>query len=547
MEQPEVCTPAAYEEKLNSMQPKYALTAGLSNNMVTKMVRAALEYELAEYNFAAVQIHFPSDQEQYLEARKRLAFDEFLLFIMGLKQLKEQNAADKNHYRMKEVWKTEEVMENLPYQLTGAQKNVWYEIEQDLRGEKLMTRLVQGDVGSGKTIVAFLAMIMTAENGYQSAIMVPTEVLARQHYEALTKLLEENELLEQYRPVLLTGSNTAKEKRQIYEAIASGATRMIVGTHALIQEKVTYESLGLVITDEQHRFGVRQREEFSSKGHKPNILVMSATPIPRTLGIILYGDLDISIIDELPAQRLPIKNCVVDTNYRNKAYRFIEKQVQEGHQVYVICPMVEESEGMDGENVIDYAERLRHELSSSVTVGILHGKMKPKEKNEIMEAFSENRIQVLVSTTVVEVGVNVPNATVMMVENAERFGLAQLHQLRGRVGRGQWQSYCIFIHGKNQAEKSKRLQILNKSNDGFYIAQEDLKLRGPGDLFGIRQSGDLNFEIADIFRDASILKKASDAAGYILSLDGTLELPQHRLLKEKLEEYAGRQIEDPGL
>lgn len=438
-------------------------------------------------------------------------------------------------------------MENLPYQLTGAQKNVWYEIEQDLRGEKLMTRLVQGDVGSGKTIVAFLAMIMTAENGYQSAIMVPTEVLARQHYEALTKLLEENELLEQYRPVLLTGSNTAKEKRQIYEAIASGATRMIVGTHALIQEKVTYESLGLVITDEQHRFGVRQREEFSSKGQKPNILVMSATPIPRTLGIILYGDLDISIIDELPAQRLPIKNCVVDTNYRNKAYRFIEKQVQEGHQVYVICPMVEESEGMDGENVIDYAERLRHELSSSVTVGILHGKMKPKEKNEIMEAFSENRIQVLVSTTVVEVGVNVPNATVMMVENAERFGLAQLHQLRGRVGRGQWQSYCIFIHGKNQAEKSKRLQILNKSNDGFYIAQEDLKLRGPGDLFGVRQSGDLNFEIADIFRDASILKKASDAAGYILSLDGTLELPQHRLLKEKLEEYAGRQIENPGL
>ena len=351
--------------------------------------------------------------------------------------------------------------------------------------------LVNANVGSGKTIVAFLAMIMTAENGYQSAIMVPTEVLAKQHYEALTKLLEENGLLEQYQPVFLTGSNTAKEKRQIYEAIASGETRMIVGTHALIQEKVIYESLGLVITDEQHRFGVRQREDFSSKGQKPNI--MSATPIPRTLGIILYGDLDISIIDELPAQRLPIKNCVVDTNYREKAYRFIERQVQEGRQVYVICPMVEESEGMDGENVIDYAERLRHELPSSITVGILHGKMKPKEKNEIMEAFSENRIQVLVSTTVVEVGVNVPNATVMMVENAERFGLAQLHQLRGRVGRGQWQSYCIFIHGKNQAEKSKRLQILNKSNDGFYIAQEDLKLRGPGDLFGVRQSGDLIF------------------------------------------------------
>lgn len=563
LDQPEIYTLAAYEEKLNSMQPKYALTSGLTNHMVTKMVKSALEQmdlsmdylpeeirmecELAEYNFAAVQIHFPTNQENYLEARKRLAFDEFLLFILGLRQLKEQTAADKNEYRMKEVWKTEEVIENLPYRLTRAQQSVWYEIEQDLKGEKLMTHLVQGDVGSGKTIVAFLAMIMTAENGYQSAIMVPTEVLARQHYEALTKLLKENDLYEQYQPVLLTGSNTAKEKREIYEKIASGQARMIIGTHALIQEKVQYESLGLVITDEQHRFGVRQREAFSSKGRKPNILVMSATPIPRTLGIILYGDLDISIIDELPAQRLPIKNCVVDTNYRQKAYRFIEKQAEQGHQTYVICPMVEESEGMEGENVVDYAERLRQELPSSITVGILHGKMKPKEKNEIMEAFSRNEIQVLVSTTVVEVGVNVPNATVMMVENAERFGLAQLHQLRGRVGRGEWQSYCIFIHGQNQAEKSKRLQILNRSNDGFYIAQEDLKLRGPGDLFGIRQSGDLNFEIADIFRDAQILKKASDAAEYLLSLDPELELSQHQKLKEKLQEYAGRQIQDPGL
>lgn len=563
LDQPEIYTLAAYEEKLNSMQPKYALTSGLTNHMVTKMVKSALEQmdlsmdylpeeirmecELAEYNFAAVQIHFPTNQENYLEARKRLAFDEFLLFILGLRQLKEQTAADKNEYRMKEVWKTEEVIENLPYRLTRAQQSVWYEIEQDLKGEKLMTRLVQGDVGSGKTIVAFLAMIMTAENDYQSAIMVPTEVLARQHYEALAKLLKENDLYEQYQPVLLTGSNTAKEKREIYEKIASGQARMIIGTHALIQEKVQYESLGLVITDEQHRFGVRQREAFSSKGRKPNVLVMSATPIPRTLGIILYGDLDISIIDELPAQRLPIKNCVVDTNYRQKAYRFIEKQAEQGHQTYVICPMVEESEGMEGENVVDYAERLRQELPASITVGILHGKMKPKEKNEIMEAFSRNEIQVLVSTTVVEVGVNVPNATVMMVENAERFGLAQLHQLRGRVGRGEWQSYCIFIHGQNQAEKSKRLQILNKSNDGFYIAQEDLKLRGPGDLFGIRQSGDLNFEIADIFRDAQILKKASDAAEYLLSLDPELELSQHQKLKEKLLEYAGRQIQDPAL
>lgn len=563
MEHPEIYTPAAYEQKQDSMQPIYGLTAGLTNNLVIKMMHEVLEQmeltqdylpedirireELAEYNFAVEQIHFPKSQESYLTARNRLAFDEFFLFILALQHLKEKTGTEENHYRMKEVWKTEEVMETLPYQLTRAQQNVWYEIERDLKGERLMARLVQGDVGSGKTIIAFLAMIMAAENGYQSAVMVPTEVLARQHYEALTKLLEENQLLEEYRPVLLTGSNTAKEKRLLYEQIASGRARMIVGTHALIQEKVEYESLSLVITDEQHRFGVRQREMFSSKGVKPNILVMSATPIPRTLGIILYGDLDISIIDELPARRLPIKNCVVDTGYRPRAYRFIENQVKEGRQVYVICPMVEESEGMEGENVTDYAKTLRQVLSPSVTVGILHGQMKPKEKNQVMEAFAAGEIHVLVSTTVVEVGVNVPNATVMMVENAERFGLAQLHQLRGRVGRGEHQSYCIFVHGKDQAEKSKRLQILNKSNDGFYIAQEDLKLRGPGDLFGVKQSGVLEFGIADIFRDASVMKAASEAADEILSLDFELELPQNQRLKERLQQYTSRQIDDLGL
>ena len=410
-----------------------------------------------------------------------------------------------------------------------------------------MSRLVQGDVGSGKTIIAFLAMIMAAENGYQSAIMVPTEVLAKQHYESLLQLLKENGLQEVYSPVMLTGSNTAKEKRLLYEKIASGETMMIVGTHALIQEKVVYKNLSLVITDEQHRFGVRQREAFSTKGEKPNVLVMSATPIPRTLGIILYGDLDISVIDELPAQRLPIKNCVVDTSYRPKAYRFIENQVKEGHQVYVICPMVEESEGLEAENVIDYAEKLRKNLENDIRIGILHGQMKPKEKNSIMEAFSSNEIQVLVSTTVVEVGVNVPNATVMMVENAERFGLAQLHQLRGRVGRGSSQSYCIFIHGQDKAEQSRRLQILKESNDGFYIAGEDLKLRGPGDLFGVKQSGILEFAIADIFRDADIMKKASEAAGEILELDFDLELPQNQGLKRMLQQYSSRQIDDIGL
>lgn len=563
IEQPEIYTPAAYEQKLHSMQPIYSLTAGLTNQMITKMVREVLENldlnrdylpeelrvrnGLAEYNFAIQQIHFPKDQDTFITARKRLSFDEFLFFILALQKLKEKNVTEVNHYRMKEVWKTEEVIESLPYQLTNAQKNVWYEIENDLKGEKLMARLVQGDVGSGKTIIAFLAMIMAAENGYQSAIMVPTEVLAKQHYESLLQLLKENGLQEVYSPVMLTGSNTAKEKRLLYEKIASGETMMIVGTHALIQEKVVYKNLSLVITDEQHRFGVRQREAFSTKGEKPNVLVMSATPIPRTLGIILYGDLDISVIDELPAQRLPIKNCVVDTSYRPKAYRFIENQVKEGHQVYVICPMVEESEGLEAENVIDYAEKLRKNIENDIRIGILHGQMKPKEKNSIMEAFSSNEIQVLVSTTVVEVGVNVPNATVMMVENAERFGLAQLHQLRGRVGRGSSQSYCIFIHGQDKAEQSRRLQILKESNDGFYIAGEDLKLRGPGDLFGVKQSGILEFAIADIFRDADIMKKASEAAGEILELDFDLELPQNQGLKRMLQQYSSRQIDDIGL
>lgn len=563
MEHPEIFSPAAYEQKLHTMQPMYRLTAGLTNHMLIKMTREALEQldlsadylpedirvrlQLAEYNFALNQIHFPRNRENYQAARRRLVFDEFLLFLLVLQRMRGKKETEKNDYRMKKVWKTEEMIESLPYRLTRAQQRVWDEIEQDLQSEHLMTRLVQGDVGSGKTILAFLAMVMTVENGYQSALMVPTEVLARQHYEALETLLREHQLLEKYHPVLLTGSCSVREKKLIYERISRGESKIIVGTHALIQEKAEYHNLALVITDEQHRFGVRQRETFSSKGKKPNVLVMSATPIPRTLGIILYGDLDISVVDELPAKRLPIKNCVVDTTYRPKAYRFIEKQTEEGHQVYVICPMVEESEGMIGENVVDYAAKLRSVLPKTIQIEILHGQMKAKDKNEIMERFAKNEIQVLVSTTVVEVGVNVPNATVMMVENAERFGLAQLHQLRGRVGRGEDQSYCIFVHGQNQAEKSERLQILKRSNDGFYIAGEDLKLRGPGDLLGVRQSGDLAFILADVFRDADLLQQASEVSAEILALDGLLELPQHRLLKEKLDQYNKRQIEDIGL
>ena len=549
MEHPEIFTPAAYEEILHSLQPVYGLTAGLSNKTIVKVLHQLLKqqslkseylpeeirekYQLSDINYALRTIHFPKNMDELLVSRKRLVFDEFLFFILSVQLLKEKTEEAVNLFPIKKTWTTEQVIENLPYRLTSAQLNTWHEIERDLSGQSLMSRLVQGDVGSGKTILAFLAMILTFENGYQSALMVPTEVLARQHFEAFQTLAREQGL--DIPAVLLTGSNTAKEKRLIYEKIREGKTSVIIGTHALIQEAVQYRDLALVIIDEQHRFGVKQREALATRGNPPNILVMSATPIPRTLAIILYGDLDISVIDELPARRLPIKNCVVDTSYRPKAYRFIERQIREGRQAYVICPMVEESEGMEAENVLDYTKKLKDALPEDISVEFLHGKMKPKEKNRIMEEFAAGSIQVLVSTTVVEVGVNVPNATVMMKENAERFGLAQLHQLRGRVGRGEHQSYCIFIQGSQESTTSKRLEILGKSNDGFYIAGEDLKLRGPGDLFGIRQSGLMEFRIGDIYNDANILKTASEAAAQLLALDPDLSLEQNRLLKEQLD------------
>ena len=553
MEHPEIFTPEKYGEMLHTLYPVYGLTKGLTNKLVVKTMHQALEekevvqeylpedfrshYHLAEYNFAV--------SENMLLGRRRLVFDEFLFFILAVRMMKEKTQDTASHFTIKPVWETENVIENLPYPLTNAQRRVWGEIERDMTSHTLMSRLVQGDVGSGKTIIAFLAMILAAANGYQSALMVPTEVLAAQHFKALKELLEEQGL--NYEPVLLTGSCTAKEKRIIYEQISSGQVKMVVGTHALIQEKVVYENLALVVTDEQHRFGVNQRDDLSKKGEKPHVLVMSATPIPRTLAIILYGDLDISVIDELPARRLPIKNCVVDISYRPKAYAFMEREIQAGRQVYVICPMVEESEGLEAENVLDYAERLRNIMPPAIRIEPLHGRMKPAQKNKIMSAFASGEIQILVSTTVVEVGVNVPNATVMMVENAERFGLAQLHQLRGRVGRGEHQSYCIFMQGQDAQETKERLEILVKSNDGFEIAGEDLKLRGPGDLFGIRQSGDMEFALADIYQDAQVLKEASEAGGAILTLDPDLSLEQHRRLRERLLDYAKERLELPGL
>ena len=553
MEQPEIFTPEAYEAVRDSMQPIYGQTKGLGNKAIVRAVAQALEqrqlereylppslrekYELAEYNYAIEHIHFPSSRQELLFARKRLVFDEFFFFLLAVRRLKEKRQDCRSSFVMSHASQVDQLIEDLPYSLTEAQNKVLKEVSRDLESGLVMNRLIQGDVGSGKTIIAVLALLQTACNGFQGALMAPTEVLARQHFESITGLFKTYNI--EKTAVLVTGSMTAKEKRTAYEKIASHEADIIVGTHALIQEKVHYHRLGLVITDEQHRFGVGQREALGSKGQEngslPHVLVMSATPIPRTLAIILYGDLDISVIDQMPANRLPIKNCVVNTGYRERAYQFIAREVAAGRQAYVICPMVEASEMIEAENVLDYTKLLRQKLPETITVEYLHGKMKGKEKNQIMERFAAGEIQVLVSTTVVEVGVNVPNATVMMIENAERFGLAQLHQLRGRVGRGSHQSYCIMVNCSDQEGTQERLDILNRSNDGFYIASEDLKLRGPGDFFGIRQSGDMEFKLADIYTDAGLLKTVSEEVNRILDEDPTLEGEEYAALKERLE------------
>lgn len=545
IEQPKIFGIAEYNKKKGEMQPVYPLVSGLTNNMVQKAVKQALKlveteeflpekirnkYGLEGLQQAIEHIHYPTDKNQLYSARKRLIFDEFFMFIYNIRNLKDKNTEIHNRHILEEPKEVKTLINNLPYELTNAQKRTWEEIKRDISSTKVMNRLIQGDVGSGKTIIAFFALITAALNNGQGAMMAPTEVLARQHYDNLIELIKEHNI--NVNPVVLVGSMTAKEKRDAYKVIESGDADIIIGTHALIQEKVNYNNLTMVVTDEQHRFGVRQREAISEKGEHPHIMVMSATPIPRTLAIIMYGDLDISVIDELPANRLPIANCVVGTDYRPNAYDFMTKQIAKGRQVYVICPTVEYSEAVEGENVIEYAEKLKRIMPVSVNIEFLHGRMKPAEKNEIMDRFANNQIQILVSTTVVEVGVNVPNATVMMVENAERFGLAQLHQLRGRVGRGKYQSYCIFINGSGKKEALERLNILCKSNDGFLIANEDLKLRGPGDFFGVRQSGDFEFRLGDIMNDANILKQASEAVELILNEEVEISDKQRKIIIE---------------
>lgn len=521
--QPEILTEAEYRRKTEVLQPIYRLTKGVTSNLLRKSIKEVLvevtsgidylpqsikkDNSLISLKDALQEIHFPKSYETLIEARRRLVFDEFFLFALSIDRLKQGREKTRSSFAVEKLSTTVDFISSLPFSLTNAQQKVWKEIEDDLLSGLRMNRLVQGDVGSGKTMLAILACLLMAKNGYQSSVMVPTEVLARQHFESFSTMLENYGI----RVVLLTGSIKGRERKETLSKIENNEADVIIGTHALIQEKVVYDKLALVITDEQHRFGVKQREKLAGKGIEPHIMVMSATPIPRTLAVILYGDLDISIVNELPADRLPIKNCVVDEDYRITAYKFILSEVNKGHQAYIICPMVEKSEENDElSDVISYTEELTSLIGNKVCVKYLHGKMKNDEKNQIMEEFSNGRIDILISTTVVEVGVNVPNATVMMIENSDRFGLASLHQLRGRIGRGNAQSYCIFMSGNTSKEAMERLNILNKSNDGFKIAEEDMKLRGPGDVFGIRQSGEMAFNLGDIIGDADILKITSE-------------------------------------
>lgn len=522
MEMPEYYKISAYENMRQEMQPVYPLTHGLSNKTFQKAVMSAREAifrikdylpesvfrdnGLMELSEAYDNIHFPMNETLLKNAVKRLAFDEFYRFLYDMNTLKKENIGQDNTHKIIQGKAVAEFVDTLPYKLTRGQAEAIEDILSDMAGDSVMNRLVQGDVGSGKTIVAATALFAAVREGFQGVLMVPTEVLAKQHYEEFIRLFEKYNIKVAY----LVGSLSVKEKRRVLEDIKNGDADILIGTHAVIEDKVEFENLGLVVTDEQHRFGVNQRRKLANKGSFPHVLVMSATPIPRTLAIIMYGDLDISVISELPKGRKPIKNCVVGTDYRASAYKFIAGQVAEKNQAYVICPMVNESDTLDITNVVAYTDTLRANLPSEVVVEMLHGQMNVAEKNRIMEEFLAGKIDLLVSTTVIEVGINNPNATVMMVENAERFGLAQLHQLRGRVGRGNKQSYCIFINGKESKETMERLQVLENSNDGFFIAGEDLKLRGPGDFFGIRQSGETLFVLADIYNHADMLKLAQD-------------------------------------
>ncbi|MEY8388659.1 ATP-dependent DNA helicase RecG [Oscillospiraceae bacterium 38-13] len=530
-----IVEPEGRGETTGRIVPVYPLTAGVSQTVLSRSIRQGLdacadilpdvlpdeirrEHQLCRIGYAYENIHFPESAEALDLARRRLAFEELFLFTIGLRRLR----------RRRETVETEPFQEvdmgafygALPFTLTGAQRRCVEEALADMRAPRPMNRLCQGDVGSGKTIVAAACAYFCVKNDRQAALMAPTEILARQHYEGLAPLLEPLGL----RCALLTGAASAKEKRTLSAALAEGEIDFIMGTHALISGGVEYRRLGLVVTDEQHRFGVFQRAALAGKGHHPHTLVMSATPIPRTLALILYGDLDVSVIDQLPPGRKPIQTSFVDSSYHPRIYRFLRKLVGEGRQVYIVCPQISENEeGDDRKAVTEYAAQLAKEVFPDLRVACVHGKMKAKEKEAVMDAFVRGETDILVSTTVVEVGVDVPNAAVMVVENAERFGLSQLHQLRGRVGRGEHASYCVLISDNRNEETQQRLKVMTRTADGFRIAEEDLRLRGPGDFFGVRQHGLPGLRVADIGCDTLLLREAQEAADALLARDPELE------------------------
>ena len=539
---------ATFGAATGRIMPLYALTAGLSQKNLQNAVRYSLDkcgdvlpdvmpedvvkrFELCRARFAYENIHFPTDMQSLEIARKRLIFEELFVLAAAMKQLRIRRV-EKNG-RILEEQNLDEFYGMLKFEPTGAQKRAIDEAARDMLSPKPMSRLIQGDVGSGKTLVAAACCTITWQSGCQSAFMAPTEILARQHFSTLSELLEPMGM----RVGLLTGSLTAKQKREVYNALKLGEIDIIIGTHALISEDVQFYDLALVITDEQHRFGVNQRSLLSEKGDSPHVLVMSATPIPRTLALMIYGDLDVSIIDEMPPGRQEIETFVVGEQHRKRVYGFVEKLVSEGRQVYVICPMVEENEEFDEnlKSAEQHFEALQKQVFPNLKVNLVHGKMRVKEKDAAMKAFTDGEADILVATTVVEVGVDVPNAALIVIENADRFGLSQLHQLRGRVGRGAHQSYCVLFGSSAGDVSRERLEIMTKTNDGFKIAEEDLKLRGPGDFFGSRQHGLPEMRIANLASDINILSQAQNAAEQVLHADTELNLPENRKLKEQIE------------
>jgi len=534
--------------------PVYPLTKGLTQNNVRNIMENALKtaqgrfeeilpwelrkkYKLSEINYSYEQIHFPNSFSDMEAARRRLVFQELLLLQLSLIHLKGESVRE-NGIEFKPV-PMDPLLDKLSFRLTSAQERVFSEIEKDMESPRRMNRLVQGDVGSGKTIVAVMALYKAVRNGFQGAFMVPTEILAEQHYKSVSSILEGLGVSVR----LLTGSMKKKEKEEVKELIKSGRTDIVIGTHAILEEDIEFYNLGLVITDEQHRFGVRQRARLSIKGENPDLLVMTATPIPRTLSLVLYGDLDVSIIDELPPNRKPVKTYAVTDAMRERVYNFIRRNVAEGRQAYIVCPLVEDSEQIEAESAEGLAERIRDNELSGLRVGLIHGKMKPADKDEVMRAFVERELDVLVSTTVIEVGVNVPNANIMVIENAERFGLAQLHQLRGRVGRGEHQSYCILFNQSKSEIARQRMAIMVSTNDGFVISEKDLELRGPGDVFGIRQHGLPEFKIANLYRDMEILKDVQRAVKEIID-NNLLANEEFRPLREKLDEICSTKFSE---